>query len=98
MALGMQGGDFLAKNIGRHIGVDEIGVETAPSTTGTDQAALVLGKYLSSKLYVSYGLGLFEPISTVKLQYFISNKWKLVTESSGVRAGGDTFYTLERGK
>ena len=98
MALGMKGGDFLTKNIGKHIGIDEIGIQTAHSSTGTEQAALMLGKYLSPKLYVSYGLGLFEPISTFKLQYFINRKWKLVTESSGVRSGGDIFYTIERGK
>ena len=98
MALGIKGGDFLTKNIGKHIGIDEIGIETAHSSTGTEQAALMLGKYLSPKLYVSYGLGLFEPISTFKLQYFINRKWKLVTESSGVRSGGDIFYTIERGK
>ena len=35
MALGMKGGDFLTKNIGQHIGIDEIGIESAPSTTET---------------------------------------------------------------
>lgn len=98
MAIGLKGGDFLTKNIGKHFGIDDIGIETAPGSTGTDQAALMLGKYLSPKIYVSYGLGLFEPISTFKLEYFINHKWRFVTESSGIRTGGDIFYSIERGK
>ena len=97
MALGMKGGDFLTKNIGKHIGIDEIGIQSTTSADGSEQAALMLGKYLSPKIYVSYGLGLFEPVSTFKLEYFINRKWRFVTESSGVRTGGDIFYSIERG-
>lgn len=98
LALGLKSGDFLAKNVGERIGIDEVEVETSRTSTGTRQAALVLGKYLSPDLYLSYGIGLFEPVSTVRLQYAISSKWQVVTESSSTQSGGDIIYTIERGR
>jgi translocation and assembly module TamB len=98
LALGLGGGGAVAKSLGKELGLDEVGIESGPSTTGTDQASLVVGKYLSPKVFVSYGIGIFEPISTVRLRYSISSRWKLITESSAVGSGADLFYTVERGK
>jgi translocation and assembly module TamB len=102
LAMGLKGGDFLAKNIGQHVGVDEIGIETGSGEAGApsdpEEAALVVGKYLSPKLYVSYGIGLFDPESVLELQYEISRNWKLVTQSSGESTGADVLYTVERGR
>ncbi len=100
LALGLKGGSSITGKIGSKLGLDEFGVESgeAGSPNQPDQASFVIGKYLSPKLYVSYGLGLFDPISTVRLQYAISSKWKLVTESSGIASGGDVIYTIESGK
>lgn len=53
-------------------------------------------KHLSPDLYVSYGIGLFDQVSTVKLQYTLSSHWQLVTESSRIGTGGDVIYTIER--
>src|SRR5690606_29238907 len=58
LAMGLKGGDFLAKNIGERAGFDQFGIETGSGEAGApsdpSQAALVVGKYLSPKLYVSY--------------------------------------------
>ena len=64
------------------------------SATG-DQAALVVGRYLSPKLYVSYGVGLIESINMLNLRYQISEKWQLEAES-GIHHGADFMYTIER--
>ncbi|MCO6440906.1 MAG: translocation/assembly module TamB domain-containing protein [Nitrococcus mobilis] len=100
LALGLKGGDFLAKKLGGSLGVDTIGIETGSGEAGaannTKEASLVVGKYLSPDLYVSYGIGLFDQVSTVKLQYTLSSHWQLVTESSRIGTGGDVIYTLER--
>ncbi|CAN5140903.1 translocation/assembly module TamB domain-containing protein [soil metagenome] len=95
LALGIKGGNYLTEQFGDKLGVDEIGIETEPGQNN-EQAALVLGKYLSPKLYVSYGVGLLEPISTLRLRYTLSSKWRLVTESSSIQSGGDLFYSIER--
>jgi len=68
------------------------------STAYTSQAAqLTLGKYLTPKLFVSYGVSLFQPGQTFRLLYDIGHGFKLQTES-GVASGGDIIYTFERGK
>jgi translocation and assembly module TamB len=68
------------------------------STAYTSQAAqLTLGKYLTPRLFVSYGVSLFQPGQTFRLLYDIGHGFKLQTES-GVASGGDIIYTFERGK
>jgi translocation and assembly module TamB len=96
MALGVAGGDFLSDKFGHKFGVDEIGIDTETRETG-EEAALVIGKYLSPQLYVSYGLGLFESVSTLRVRYSINSHWKLVTETTETESGGDLLYTIERG-
>ena len=94
LALGLKGGDFLAKRFKGKLGLDEVSIGSQPGEQ-TSQASLVLGKYLSPDIYVSYGIGLFEPVYTFKLRYQLSSKWSLQTES-GVESGGDLIYTIER--
>ncbi len=94
LALGLKGSDFLANRFKGKLGLDEVRIGTTPGQT-TEQASLVLGKYLSPDIYVSYGLGLFEPISVFRLRYRLSSRWSLQTES-GLESGGDLLYTIER--
>jgi translocation and assembly module TamB len=100
LALGLKGGDFLAERLGGGLGVDTVGIETGSGEAGAasdvNQAAFVIGKYLSPDLFVSYGIGLFDSISTVKLEYSLSQHWKVSTESSTIASGGDVTYTIER--
>ena len=100
LALGLKGGNYLADRIGENLGVDSFGIETGSGEAGAasdnNQAAFVIGKYLSPKLYLSYGIGLFDAISTVRLQYTINEHWKVSTESSTLSSGGDVIYTIER--
>jgi translocation and assembly module TamB len=102
LAMSLRGGDFLARNIGERIGVDQLTIETGSGEAGAasdpSQAALVAGKYLTPRLYVSYGIGLFDPVNVLRLQYAISQNWQLVTESSSESTGADVVYTFERGR
>jgi len=97
LALGLKGGNYLAENFGSKLGVDEIGLESSDTGDG-EQASLVIGKYLSPRLYLSYGIGLLEPVSTVRLEYSITRSLEFVTETSGAQTGGDVIYTIERGQ
>ncbi|MFK8018426.1 MAG: translocation/assembly module TamB domain-containing protein [Pseudomonadales bacterium] len=100
LALGVKGGNFLTKGIGDNLGLDSIGIETGSGEAGAasdvNQAALVIGKYITPKLYVSYGVGLLDSLSTVKLRYLMTKRWNLVTESSAVSSGGDVSYSFEK--
>ncbi len=100
LALGLKGGNVVAEKIGGKLGLDQFTVEsgTNGAVAGTQKASLVIGKYLTPKLYINYGIGLFDPVSTLRIQYAISSNWKLVTESSGIASGGDLFYTIETGR
>ncbi|MEA3243822.1 MAG: translocation/assembly module TamB domain-containing protein, partial [Pseudomonadota bacterium] len=95
--LGLGGGLALTEEFGEKLGIDEISIESDPDDE-TNQASLLVGKYLSPKLFVSYGVGIFEPVSTLRLRYALGSKWKLVGESSALRSGADLFYVIEVGK
>ena len=73
-SLGGAAGNLLAKNIGKRLGIDEIGIEDSQEIGGS---AFTVGQYLSPRLYLSYGVGLFEPGQVVTLRYRISDKWSL---------------------
>jgi len=96
LMLGMSGGEKLGNELGERIGADEIGVSS--NGGDTTSASLLVGKYLTPKLFVSYGVGLFEPVSTLSLRYTLTSRWKLVGEASSLRSGADLFYVIETGK
>jgi translocation and assembly module TamB len=85
-----QGGALLAGQLGKYVGLDDIGV-TQDEETGTE---LVIGKYLSSRLYVSYGISLVEEINTLKLRYTIDDRWTVSAES-GLEQALDIEYRIE---
>jgi translocation and assembly module TamB len=94
-ALAMQGGGLLASQIGRRIGLEEVGVESTTDSTGETNQQLVLGKFLSPRLFISYGISLTESINTLKLRYTISDRWVLKTEA-GENQSADVEFTIER--
>ncbi|MEM8489186.1 MAG: translocation/assembly module TamB domain-containing protein [Pseudomonadota bacterium] len=98
--LGIKGGNYLADRFGGDLGVDSIGFETGSGEAGAasdvNQAAFVIGKYLSPDLFVSYGIGLFDSVSTITLEYILNKNWRLSTQSSTIASGGDVTYTVER--
>jgi translocation and assembly module TamB len=63
----------------------------------TQAAQLTLGKYLTPRLFVSYGVSLFQPGQTFRLLYDLGHGFKLQTET-GIASGADLVYTFERGK
>lgn len=93
--LAMQGGGLLASQIGRRLGLEEVGVESSVSRDGDANTELVLGKFLSPRLFISYGISLTESINTLKLRYTISDKWIFKTEA-GENQSADLEYTIER--
>ena len=58
----------------------------------------MLGKYLSPRLYISYGIGLFEPVSTFRIRYLFNEHMTFQAEASATQSGADVFYTFERGR
>lgn len=73
-SLGAAAGGLLAKNVGRRLGADELSVKDDEMIGG---AALTVGQYLSPRVYLSYGVGLFEPGEVVTLRYKISTDFSV---------------------
>jgi translocation and assembly module TamB len=82
-SLGGAGAGLVAKRIGSRLGLDEAGVEENELIGGS---ALTIGEYLSPRLYLSYGVGLFEPGEVIALRYKL-------TKDVGVRIQRGTEET-----
>lgn len=90
-ALALQGGSLLASQLGRRIGLEHVSVESK----GLDDTSLVLGKFLSPRLFVSYGISLTESFNTLKARYSISDRWLFKTEA-GQHQSADVEFRIER--
>lgn len=90
-SLALGGGGLLLGGLGNRIGLDEVSVEQ----TGDEDASVVLGKYLSPRLFVSYGISIVEAINTIKLRYTLNERWSLKAEA-GLEQSADVEYKIER--
>ena len=61
----LQGSAMLFQQFGSKVGLDDVSVESDIN----NDTSLVLGRYLSPRLYVSYGVSLVESINTIKARY-----------------------------
>jgi translocation and assembly module TamB len=87
----LQGSALLFQQFGGKVGLDDVSVESDLN----NDTSLVLGRYLSPRLYVSYGISLAEAINTIKMRYTIGDHWTIKTEAGTARSA-DLVYTIER--
>ena len=73
------------------LGLDTLAIN---STGDTSNSSLTLGKYLTPKIFIRYGVGLFETESTLSVDYSISDRIKLEAKS-GSSQSVDIKYTVE---
>lgn len=90
-SLSIKGGDSLSKKIGDTFGLDDVGIS---SDDNVEESALVIGKYLTPDLYISYGYGIFDGSNILRMRYELTKKLTLETET-GVQSGVDLRYTFE---
>jgi len=86
LATSEQGG-----RIAGRIGIQEVTVDDGAPGEG---ASLVLGRYLSPRLYVGYGIGLMEQANSVRIRYDLTRYWT-VEARSGVTSSADLLYSIE---
>lgn len=91
--LSLQGSDVLARGVAGKVGIQDASIESKEGSM--QEASLFLGTYLSPKLYVSYGIGLFNSETTVRVRYRLSNRWSVQSES-GSAPSGLVQYTGEK--
>ncbi|KRE84777.1 pathogenicity protein [Rhodanobacter sp. Soil772] len=93
-ALGSAAGDLLAKSIGSKLGVDDVGVSSNEALGGS--SAFTVGKYLSPRLYLSYGVGLFEPGEVITLRYRLSKRWNFEAQQATEFSRASFNYRIEK--
>ncbi len=93
-ALGSAAGDLLAKSVGSKLGVDDIGVSSNEALGGG--SAFTVGKYLSPRLYLSYGVGLFEPGEVITLRYRVSRRWNFEAQQATEFSRASFNYRIEK--
>ena len=93
-ALGSATGNLLAKSIGARLGVDDIGVSSNDALNGG--SAFTVGKYLSPRLYISYGVGLFDPGQVITLRYHFNARWNFEAQSATDFNRASLNYRIER--
>lgn len=72
-------------------------LNVTPTGTGADSVSetmMVVGKYLTPELYISYGRSLFSGSNLFFLRYDISKHWQVETQT-GSQSGADIYYKLE---
>jgi len=92
-SLGTAAGGLLARKIGGRLGVDEVGVKDSATLGGS---ALTVGQYLSPRLYLSYGVGLFQPGEVVTLRYKLKESLAVQAERGPKDTRTGVEYRIER--
>ncbi len=87
------GAGLVAKRIGQRLGLDEASVEENEMIGGS---ALTIGEYLSPRLYLSYGVGLFEPGEVIALRYKISDDVGLRVQRGTEETRAGVEYRIEK--
>lgn len=90
-SVGLRGGGALVRRLGQALGFDEARL----GGDGSGGANLALGRYLTPRLYVGYGLALAEQTNAVTLRYTLTERW-LLEVVSGLTQTADLLYQLER--
>lgn len=87
------GGSLLASQLGSRIGLDDAGVMHSRALGGS---VLGFGKYLSPKVYVSYGVSLLGTGQVLMLRYLIARGFDIEIETSNRESRGSVNWRKEK--
>lgn len=93
LGLGVRGASGIVSGLGEALGVEDLEVEAVGEG---DDAQVVIGGYLNPRLYLSYGVGVFNPENTLTLRYQLARQLFLEAVS-GVENALDLMYRFEFG-
>ncbi|MBC3301213.1 translocation/assembly module TamB [Pseudomonas sp. SWRI18] len=88
LGLGLMGSAGVTSDLANKLGIQDFDLDTQGS--GNKTAVVASGK-ITEKLSLRYGMGVFEPASTIALRYLLSKKVYLEV-ASGVASSLDIFY------
>ncbi|TBW59464.1 translocation/assembly module TamB [Marinobacter halodurans] len=91
LSLGLAQTHELTRGLGEEFGIRDLTLEAEGSG---EEASVVASGYITDDLSVRYGVGVFEPITTVALRYDLGRYFYLEA-ASGLAASLDLFYTRD---
>ncbi len=91
ISLGLKQASKVTKGLGEELGIRDLSLQAEGSG---NEASVVASGYLTEDLSLRYGVGLFEPITTVALRYDLGRYFYLEA-ASGLAASLDLFYTRD---
>jgi translocation and assembly module TamB len=87
------GGNLLASQLGAKLGLDSAGVSESRALGGS---VLGIGKYLSPKLYVGYGVSLLGTGQVLTLKYLLRKGFDIEVESSTIENRASVNWRKEK--
>jgi translocation and assembly module TamB len=87
------GGSLLASQIGSKIGLDDAGVMESRALGGS---VLGIGKQLSPRLYVGFGVSLLGTGQVLTLKYLLKKGFDIEVESSSIENRGSVNWRKEK--
>ncbi len=108
MSMNLGGGEVskIHSTIQNTLGLSELSVgsqanyrtDNSGETDVFQNTSLIIGKYLTPRLYVSLSIGLAEPINTLMVTYQLAKHWSFQTQTNNEASGLDLLYTVEQNK
>lgn len=90
--LGINQGQGITNQIQNQLGLDTFSIN---STGDVNDSSLMLGKYITPRIFIRYAVGLFETESSLAIDYTMTDRIKLQA-TSGSSQAIDVTYTVEQ--
>jgi translocation and assembly module TamB len=90
--LGMDKGGSITSQIAQTFSLDEFKLS---AEDGFEHSSLMVGKYLTERLFVRYIVGLFDQLSKIGVVYQMTDRLRLEAESGDIQSL-DMIYKIER--
>jgi autotransporter translocation and assembly factor TamB len=86
----------LTDKLRERFGLAEFGLRAEVSREAITTTSFVMGKYLSPRLYVSYSIGLIDPVNIFRVRYRFNKRWMVQSNSSSIGNGLDLLYSITK--
>nr|WP_263858566.1 translocation/assembly module TamB domain-containing protein [Coralloluteibacterium stylophorae] len=87
------GSNLLAEKVGARLGLDEAGVSDSRALGGS---ALTVGKFISPRLYVSYGVSLLGTGQVLTFRYLLTRAFDIQIESGTIENKASINWRIEK--
>lgn len=83
--------EIAAQQLSQKLGLEDVRVQTDEEGNST----VVMGRYLSPKIYVGYGVDVVDQITSFHLDYILSQRWTIRTQTSAAATAADLVFSLD---